>query len=560
MKKVYISFLLMLPLFVFSQGENDNWYFGKLGAINFSTPNPVVLNTSQMGNSQLISEACGTVSDSNGNLLFYTDGVNVWNRNNQIMDNGANLSGHSSTQQLVIIKSLSNPNQYYIFIGGQFNFGSYIKYSIVDMSLGTSVSGQPLGRVLDNYKNILVTDSNGNGFLSEAITVVPSSYGTMWLLIPNGQSLYAYNISSQGFNNGNPIVSALNFPFSLSGQVYGVKASPKLTLNNNFSHYLCISTWDGYPDFVNKVYSFDYDTGKITTDFSLQINSLSSYSPEFNLDSSILYLGRENLYAVDLLSATPTNINYMQLASLNYACGTIQRNKYGDIYVSIANSQYLSKILNPNVYGSGISLDINNIFLGSHISGASMNAGAGLPQLIEKPLNEAISNCIPNRILDSPELHYNYTYRASNTIVAENNYKVFASQNITLKAGNSITLLPNTFIEQGSNFLATIEGCRADETSSKRKANAKQNISLKIDLDSDMIDNNVELYPNPASDFVNINSKFKIKSWEIYDMSGKQILKGNSNKIDVANFIKGVYMINIMFENGKNVSKKVSIK
>lgn len=550
----------MLPLFFFSQGENDNWYFGKLGAINFSTSTPVVINTSQMGSAQYISEACGTVSDSNGKLLFYTDGINVWNRNNQIMDNGANLSGHSSTQQLVIIKSLSNPNQYYIFIGGQFNFGNFIKYSIVDMSLGASVSGQPLGRVLDNYKNILVTDNNGNGFLSEAITVVPSSYGTMWLLIPNDQSLYAYNISSQGFNNGNPVISALNFPFSLSNQVYGVKASPKLNSNNSFSHYLCISAWSGFPDFVNKVYSFNYNTGKITTDFALQINSLSSYSPEFNLDSSILYLGRENLYAVDLLSATPTNINYMQLASLNYACGTIQRNKYGDIYVSIANSQYLSKILNPNVYGPGISLDINNIFLGTNISGVNMSAGAGLPQLIEKPLYESISNCISNRILDSPELHSNYTYRASNTIITENNYKVFTGQSITLKAGNSITLLPNTFIEQGSNFLATIEGCRIDEISGKRNINADQNISLKIDLDNNIIDNNIELYPNPASDFVNIKSKLKIKSWEIYEMSGKQILKGNSNKINVANFIKGVYMINILFENGKNASKKVSIK
>lgn len=560
MKKFYITLLLILPLFVFSQGENDNWYFGKLSAVNFSAPSPAVINTSQMGNAQFITEASGTVSDSNGNLLFYTDGINLWNRDNQIMDNGANLSGNSSTQQLVIIKSLSNPNQYYVFIGGQYNFGNYIKYSIVDMSLGGSSSGQPLGRVLDNYKNILVTDSNGNGFLSEAVTVVPSSYGTMWLLIPNGQSLYAYSINNQGFNNGNPVVSALNFPFPLYDQVYGVKASPKLNLNNNFSNYLCVSAWSGSPSFVNKVYSFDYNTGKITADFTLQINSLGSYSPEFNLDSSILYLGRENLYAVDLLSATPTNINYMQLASLNYACGTIQRNKYGDIYVSITNSQYLSKILNPNVYGPGISLDINNVFLGSHISGATMKAMAGLPQLIEKPVNDVISNCISNRILDSPESHPDYIYRASNTIVTENNYKVFANQDITLKAGSSIRLLPNTFIEQGSEFFAMIEGCRADEVSGKRSVSTSQKISLKIDLDNDMVENTVELYPNPASDFVNINSKLKIKSWEIYDLSGKQILKGNSNKINVANFIKGVYLINILFENGKNVSKKVSIK
>jgi hypothetical protein len=126
----------------------------------------------------------------------------------------------------LLLLSLSNPNQYYIFIGGQFNFEKYIKYSIVDMSLGGLDSlGNHLGKVLDTDKNILVTDSNGNGFLSEAITVVPGAYGTMWILIPNNQSLYAYSLGSQGFGNGNPVVSALNFPFSLSGEVYGVSFS-----------------------------------------------------------------------------------------------------------------------------------------------------------------------------------------------------------------------------------------------------------------------------------------------------------------------------------------------
>ncbi len=555
MRRFYITFLLQLPLLLFSQGENNNWYFGKLGAVNFSTPTPVVVNTSQMGGTQNISEACGTVSDSNGKLLFYTDGLNVWNRNNQIMDNGAGLSGTSTTQQLVIVKSLSKPNQYYIFIGGQSNLGTYIKYSIVDMSLGGLDSlGYPLGKVLDTDKNILVTDSNGNGFLSEAITVVPSAYGTMWILIPNNQSLYAYNLGSQGFGNGNPVVSALNFPFSLSGEVYGVKASPKLSSNYNFSHYLCISTWTGYPDFINKVYSFNYSTGKITNDFSLQINSLGSYSPEFNLDASVLYLGRQNLYAVDLLSATPSNINYMQLASLGYLCGTIQRNKYGDMYVSIINNQYLSKILNPNVYGPGISLDLNNVFLGTHISGANMLSMMGLPQLIEKPINELTNDCVPNIILNFPEPHVNYTYRASNTIITEDNYTIIPDQNITMKAGSDITLLPNTHIMKGSTYLAKIEGCEViGERSIERRS--AQKISLSINLDEKRI-TDIKIFPNPASDILNIKTTSKINNASVVDMTGRKInVKLDDNKLDVKNLTAGTYLISIETKEGVSSQK-----
>ncbi|WP_426279230.1 T9SS type A sorting domain-containing protein [Chryseobacterium sp. S-02] len=555
MKRFYITFLLVLPLLLFSQGENDNWYFGRRGAVNFSGSTPAVINTSQMGNSQNISEACGTVSDSSGKLLFYTDGLNVWNRNNQIMDNGAGLSGTSTTQQLVIVKSLSNPNQYYIFIGGQFNFGTYIKYSIVDMSLGGLDSfGNPLGKVLDTDKNILVTDSNGTGFLSEAVTVVPGAYGTMWILIPNNQSLYAYSLGSQGFGNGNPIVSALNFPFSLSGEVYGVKASPKLSSSYNFSHYLCISTWAGDPDFVNKVYSFNYNTGKITNDFSLQINSLGSYSPEFNIDASVLYLGRLNLYAVDLLSATPTNINYMQLASLSNSCGTIQRNKYGDMYVSIANSQYLSKILNPNVYGSGISFSMNNIFLGTHISGASMNAMVGLPQLIEKSVNELTNDCVPNIVLDFPEPHVNYIYRASNTIVTEDDYTIVPDQNITMKAGNSITLLPNTHIMNGSTYLAKIEGCEVvGERSIERRSSEK--IALSINLDEKKIID-IKIFPNPTSDILNIKTNFKINNVSVVDMAGRKInVKLEDSKLDVKSLAAGTYLISIETEGGTSSQK-----
>jgi len=556
MKKFYVALLLCICFLAFAQGENDNWHFGKLAAVNFSGTSPMVVNTSRMGEGQYPSEAAGTVSDSNGKLLFYTDGTTVWNRNNEVMDNGSGMSGHSSTQQLVIVKSLSNPNQYYVFIGGQFSYGNYLRYSIVDMSLGgLDSSGVPLGRVMDNSKNILVTDSSGNGFFTEAITVVPSSYGTMWILIPNGQNLNAYTVNSAGFSNGNPIVSPLNFSFPLgSDHVFSIKASPKLMEADKFSHYLCISDWSGYPDFVNKVYSFNDSTGQITSDFSLVINGLSSYSPEFNSNASVLFIGRENLYAIDLQSATPTNINYMLLASLSYACGAIQRNKYGDIYVSVVNSPYLSKILNPDAYGPGISLHLNDIYLGSNVSGNPMISGAGLPQLVEKPVYGSGNNCIPDITLVSPETNNNYIYQVSNTITAQNTYTVDPGKHITMRAGQSITLLPDTYIMSGSDYLAEIQACNIGEQLKSRK-NSSQKISLTIDLGAKE-KARVDIYPNPVSDVLFIQSDSEINGMHIFDMAGRKLnLRADGNKVDVKSLPAGTYLITVETKHGKFTEK-----
>ncbi|MBS1570909.1 MAG: cell surface protein, partial [Bacteroidetes bacterium] len=125
MKKVFLLLLILYSFLLFSQGENDNWFFGKNVAINFTNSTPTVLYTSQMGNvlnNYYVAEACGSISDANGNLLFYTNGLNIWNRNNQIMENGSGLLSHPSSEQLIIVKSLSKPNQYYVFTTGECSF------------------------------------------------------------------------------------------------------------------------------------------------------------------------------------------------------------------------------------------------------------------------------------------------------------------------------------------------------------------------------------------------------------------------------------------------------
>jgi hypothetical protein len=57
-----------------------------------------------------------SVSDSNGKLLFYTNGIS-WTREHTIMPNGGNIM-QETPMQIAIVKHPSNPNLYYIFSGG----------------------------------------------------------------------------------------------------------------------------------------------------------------------------------------------------------------------------------------------------------------------------------------------------------------------------------------------------------------------------------------------------------------------------------------------------------
>ncbi|WP_426482635.1 T9SS type A sorting domain-containing protein [Chryseobacterium sp. R2ACT005] len=78
--------------------------------------------------------------------------------------------------------------------------------------------------------------------------------------------------------------------------------------------------------------------------------------------------------------------------------------------------------------------------------------------------------------------------------------------------------------------------------------------------DSKITAKEVSVYPNPANDFIQINSPGTVKSIEIYDESGKLIkTETKSSRMDVKGFPAGVYMVNIKTE-GRNFTEKVIIR
>ena len=195
MKKL-VLLLIFLPSIVFSQKENYNWYFGRNAGITF---NPSGSPTSVTTSSINTWEGCASISDSIGNLLFYTDGSTVYNRQHSVMTNGTGLYGYySSTTSANIIPRMGYAGQYYIFTidGGERNaFG--LQYSIVDMNAD---SGR--GAVTD--KNVLVCDN-----VVEAQTAVLHSNGCdVWVVVYRASTnqFYSYLISGSGISS--PVISS----------------------------------------------------------------------------------------------------------------------------------------------------------------------------------------------------------------------------------------------------------------------------------------------------------------------------------------------------------------
>ena len=165
---LYITFLFGINI-CFSQNETANWTFGENAGLNFSYGYPSPLGSSQLNT----TEGCASMSDNTGNLIIYSDGSTVWNKNHEVMTNGLDLLGNdSSTQSAIIIPKPNSDTIYYIFTVDDRAGSNGLRFSEVDLTLSGG-----LGAVTAN-KNILLESP-----ITEKLTAVEASNGEdIWVI------------------------------------------------------------------------------------------------------------------------------------------------------------------------------------------------------------------------------------------------------------------------------------------------------------------------------------------------------------------------------------------
>jgi gliding motility-associated-like protein len=400
MKKIIISFLFITSL-VFSQQEASNWYFGKNAGIKFNSDGSVT----PLSDGKLVTdEGCSSISDQNGNLLFYSDGRTVWDKNHIIMPNGnysdgTGLKGDpSSTQSAIIIPKPGSINIYYIFtldephhenaavypnaFSGNYQdsdsgktpddddgLNNGLNYSIVDLSvIGSNGS---IGDIISRNNHLITYDTNPFGEeikykCSEKLTAVQDASGNgYWVITQFTSNFYAFKVSASGVNS-TPIKSAVlpNVPvFGYRGNAIGYfKASPN-GKRLAAAYYQIDTATSPFSNYKGSVYLFDFNAFAGTVSNSrLILSDVRAYGVEFSNNSNILYSSGDpensgfELSQFDLLSTDIPKSKTVIFGSA-YGVGALQLAPNNKIYYCTYESNSLAVINNPDVLGLGCNFD-----------------------------------------------------------------------------------------------------------------------------------------------------------------------------------------------------------
>lgn len=362
-KTAHLKIVMLLLLFLFqkavvAQNEGNNWYFGTQAGLDFSTSPPSVILDGQINT----LEGTATLSNENGELLFYTDGIQVFTREHNVMPNSIDgLGGDpSSAQSAIIVPHPSNSDLYYLFTVSAY-IHSQVFYSIIDMNLNTG-----LGDVVADAKAIPVLEGTG-----EYIQATPSADGTFWwvLLHKSGTSdYYAYKLTSEGLDIENPVISSSGTPSGTNGDIGFIKF-------NNLGNKLVRTS---YIHNHFNISDFDNATGEVSN--SLHFQHYAAYGAEFSPNNRFLYISAfssQGLKQFDLDAGS--TVNEIQSSAFTYnnlARGALQVAPDGKIYSSRYGALALDVIHVPNQQGSAASFELN----GQTLGGAS--AQLGLPNFI----------------------------------------------------------------------------------------------------------------------------------------------------------------------------------
>jgi len=377
LNRPYAIFALIISLVsglipaLFAQNQNNFWVYGYQAGINFNTTPP----SYQGGFAILASEGAASVADpETGELLFYTDGVTVWDASNNSMPNGTGLLGGdpmmlSSTTAAVICEKPGSANQYYLITVDEQGSNNGIRYNVVDMTLNGG-----LGDIVAGQKNIPIFSTN-----AEKACIVPNAAGDgFWLLSHDlpGETFYAFAITAAGINT-TPVATTLG---GTQGNGAGfLKVSPqfdRVAITNLF-----------FQD--AEVYDFDNGTGIFSNPIILNLPGFGAaggaYGIEFSCSGNLLYVtDGSNLiqYDLTLVNAAAIMAGAFSVLSNVFSCYGLQLGPDRKIYVS---NGALDVINDPDVPGAGCNYQPNAI------PNQETGGGWGLPQWVYRVGDEPIS-------------------------------------------------------------------------------------------------------------------------------------------------------------------------
>ncbi|WP_430902459.1 hypothetical protein, partial [Paraflavitalea sp. sgz302552] len=417
--KVLLMILIstFMVSFCWAQKENNVWNFGYGVQANFNSGNPVFEPGSQLNS----WEGCSSISDRNGNLLFYSDGMNVWDRSNAIMQNGNLLQGDTiSTISSLIVPFPGSNTLYYLFtINSLESKPGDLKYNIIDITLNGGLGGVVVGS-----KNIPLE----TGLLEKVAAVRHANTKDVWLVChsANNSNFIVYNINCNGIDIASRSVQSIGLPVIVApvGNAIGyMRFSP------NCRRLAIANFWTNI-----QVFDFDNETG-ILSNYQLVDEKPAPisafYGIQFSPNSQVLYAteltnkgdpGNYYLWQYDLNAPNIPLSRYEVYSEKNGnpvpPAAAMQLANNRQVYVAHSYAGFLSTIANPNVIGIGCNFSYSSVAIPN-----GNLSGLGLPAFVEgidiTLLGNDISVCEDSVVTLRTPILQNTTKQWSNSSTAD---------------------------------------------------------------------------------------------------------------------------------------------
>ncbi|HYG15499.1 MAG TPA: gliding motility-associated C-terminal domain-containing protein, partial [Bacteroidia bacterium] len=354
-------------------------------------------------------------------LLFYTDGIKVWNRRHEIMKNGDYVI--STSADILIIPFLNDDKKYYI-VGGYLN----CYYAIVDMR-----GDGGLGEVIfsDRMRRVAFTSLF---FVATKHATDNAYWLTTYVDHKDSSIFYSHYIDDTGIDR-KPVKTLLPIPS------HGKRLGEATTSGDG--SLIAISYYSTSLPSV-RVFTFDKHCGKVSNPVSLPIRSdwENSFGVCFSPDKSKLYVTYASMPGYLVQYSGPDYQNWEIIDSSASRFMGLQLGPDNKIYICVDTllnkpSQWIGVIHNPDKTVKELDYTKHYIDLGN-----GRNSKYRLPTMIQdrSPLDNSrqiinIKNrCLTDTtffsvhtttIFDSLRWDFGDTISLSDTSTLKNTYYIF---------------------------------------------------------------------------------------------------------------------------------------
>lgn len=549
MKSHCLSFVLLL-LCLNASGqyytdENRIWTFGYHSGLDFNSSPPAFFST---GDST--REGTATVSDSDGHLLFYTNGNAVYNRTGVVMPAGVSIVpflASSSTQSSLIVPVITSPGRYYVFSVESRETGSgKLAYGLVDMSLDGG-----LGDIVPGSAGVILDDS-----LGEKIIAIRGENCNIWVVTHkrNRPEFRVYEINAGGIS----LLVSYYSGWTPPTQNYAIGVM-------KVSHDHRKIVMQGYEGHI-ELHDFNNLTGEISGCKILDSINRGGYGAEFSADNTKLYVNNGGMFSYNIHQYDLTDTSLVAIKASKTLVGRslqfsdLKLAPDNKIYfmsdsVSPANTCTMGRIDAPDSAGAACG------FVRSCIALSSAECGLGLPNIFVTPDPSSLDI----GVISGPD-----TVCAGSTVALYNPTSGGAWSSGGTKT--SVDVLGNvTGLVPGNDtitYTVILGPCRAI---AKRPI-----LVLGCDLDtivvppplgaiqlSDIGQYSVSVFPNPSTGTfkllvsANVSVQIPITITDLWGKTVKELIVNPNERTEIHLPVRGIYTLHTTTSGGARVTKVV---